>query len=76
MEPYLADKPEFQQFIKDANKRIEDEARSHVLNAIATIVSSSDILVLSTMGIDAKQKILEVFIMECNKLKEEFSNEL
>lgn len=76
MQPLLKDSPEFQEFIRDAEHRLRESAEALVPTVISKLLSDGDIMILSLMGIDARSKILDVFIEQCTKLKKELDDEL
>jgi hypothetical protein len=70
-EGLLKDNPEFSEFIKDSEDRLRNSARLAITRVITQTLSDGDVTILSLMGIDGKQKLLDVLIEECQKLKEE-----
>lgn len=50
---------------------LEVRAKEELLGTITRILGDADILFLSGLGIDGRQKILDVFIKQCRILKKE-----
>lgn len=57
--------------IAELEKHLQEQARLAILNAINTVSTQGDIFILSALGIDGRQKMLDLFIRECQSLMEE-----
>lgn len=69
------DDPGLKALVEKIDTKLAKEARGAIYDAINRVVAEGDLMVLGALGVDGRQKILDVFIEECQKLKEEFSNE-
>lgn len=67
--------PKLRAFAQSCFDRIEKSAENILLTVIAQLLSEGDVLVLGIIGIDGRQKILDVLIEQCQKLKKEFEND-
>ena len=74
-ENLLQSDPQYQEFIAQAEAKLSKSAQLLLVNLLTQLLSEGDILILSLMGVDGRQKILDVFIKECQKLKEEFKDD-
>jgi len=43
--------------------------------AVIQILGDGDLVILSALGIDGRQEILDIFIEQCKQLKKEMSDE-
>ena len=66
---------EFRRLAEDCLERIEMSAEGLVTTVVATLLSEGDVIVLGMLGIDGRQKILDVLIEQCQKIKKEIENE-
>ena len=66
--------PEMETFVKEAEERLVLEAETMIPSFISQLLSEGDVLILSVLGVDAKRKILDVFINQCQKLKGDLEN--
>ena len=64
-----------EEFASDGVKDVEAFARAVLPALLLQALTEGDAVLLSLGGIDAREKILDVFIAECNRLKEEIKNE-
>lgn len=67
--------PVLKDFAQDCVNRINQSAENLILGLISSLLSEGDVIILSLMGIDGRQKILDVLIEQCEKLKKEFEDE-
>ncbi|NBO55752.1 MAG: hypothetical protein EBU84_14465 [Actinobacteria bacterium] len=66
---------ELKEFAQDCLDRIERSAEGLVTTVVTNLLSEGDVIILGMMGIDGRQKILDVLIKQCEKLKKEIENE-
>ena len=66
---------ELNQVALDAESRLAQTAEALMPEIITSLFSSADLVILGALGIDARVKILDVFIQKCTKLKEDIENE-
>lgn len=52
-------------------EHLELRAREELLGTITRVLGDADILFLSGLGIDGRQKMLDIFIKQCKLLKKE-----
>ncbi len=64
-----------EQLAKDAVDRAVQAASLSIPNLLTQMLTASDVTVLMVLGVDVRTEILDVFIAECNRLKEELKNE-
>lgn len=50
---------------------LENRAREEILAAIANVLGDGDLMFLSGLGIDGRQKMLDIFIEQCRLLSKE-----
>lgn len=55
---------------------LKSKARNSAIEALTKALTSGDLLILSGFGIDGKNVMLDIFIEECTKLKEEEADEI
>lgn len=63
------------QLAEEATARAAQAAQLSVPSLLMELISSSDVTILMVLGVDVRTEILDVFIAECNRLKEELKNE-
>ena len=66
--------PELGNVTEALQTELRTRVRSSVGYVLMNILSENDVLLLSALGIDGRQKILDVFMEECQSLKEDFQN--
>ena len=66
--------PELAQVTDELQLNLKERVRTSVVQLITQAVGENDLLLLSALGIDGRGKMLDVFIEECQHLKEEFGN--
>lgn len=65
--------PELAPVTEALENGLSTKVRAAVSQTLMGLVGENDLLLLSALGIDGRQKILDVFIEECGTLKEEFA---
>lgn len=66
--------PELGKVSNELQNELKAKARNAVNGLVMGLLGQNDMLLLSALGIDAKEKILDVLIEECKSLKEEPKN--
>ena len=66
--------PELENVTRKMEEDLRKNARTSILQLLASVVGQNDLLLLAALGIDGRAKILDVFIEECQTLKEEFAH--
>ncbi len=64
-----------EEFASAGIQDVEAFARAVLPLLLLQALSEGDVVLLSLGGVDAREKVLDVFIAECNRLKEELKNE-
>lgn len=67
----LEDDPSLAPMAKEAEEHIRKTGRLAILGLLAETFTQKDIVILGLLGIDVKQKLLDVIIEECKNLKGE-----
>jgi hypothetical protein len=62
--------PELTKVTNDLQNELKTKVKNTVSLVLMDILKENDLLLLSALGIDGRQKILDVFIEECQALKE------
>jgi len=65
--------PELANVTQGLQNELRTLVRSNVGHLLMETLKENDVLLLSALGIDGRQKILDVLIEECQSLKEEFN---
>jgi hypothetical protein len=65
--------PELSKLTTALEDNLKSKVRAALSHLLMSTVGENDLLLLSALGIDGRQKILDVFSEECRTLKEEFA---
>jgi len=60
--------PPIEVMLAEIDEKIQEHARFAIINAMNQVAAQGDFLVLGALGVDAKTKILEIFITKCNEM--------
>lgn len=57
-------------------QQLEIKARNSLLQVINEVLGVGDLIMLSALNVDGRQKMLDVFIEQCQLLKKEMSDDV
>lgn len=60
---------------EEIRRSLRDKAKMQLTFAVIQILGDGDLVILSALGIDGRQEILDIFIEQCKQLKKEMSDE-